>query len=182
MEIIVENKIDPRELRTVKITRSQRKLHKESRWSFNERQQRHRRPSNRLQKEAKGQVFYTNSFMLLSRWVSINSPQESLNSQPSCQEREDEYASVWKSPKCMWEMGQAAVTAKQSKDPVTASCRGLHFQDGGTCRQYWEGKRGRQGYFWQQDVRVCLEWNKQIRFLSAKCGYLKGHTQTCLLF
>lgn len=71
MEIIVENKIDPRELRTVKITRSQRKLHKESRWSFNERQQRHRRPSNRLQKEAKGQVFYTNSFMLLSRWVKF---------------------------------------------------------------------------------------------------------------
>ena len=33
----------------------------------------------------------------------------------------------------------------------------------------------RQGYFWQQDARVCLEWNKQIRFLSTQWGYLKRH-------
>lgn len=37
----------------------------------------------------------------LSFQNSINSPQESLNSQPSCQESEDVYASVWKAPKCV---------------------------------------------------------------------------------
>lgn len=106
---------------------------------------------------------------------SINSPKESLNSQPSCQQSEDAYASVWKSPKCLCEMGQAASAAKQSAEPVRASCRGLHFQGEGTCRQCREGRRGRQGYIWQQDTRVCLEWNKQIRLLSTLCGYLKRH-------
>lgn len=47
----------------------------------------------------------------LSFQSSINSPQESLNSQPSCQQSEDVHASVWKSPKCMCEMGQAASDA-----------------------------------------------------------------------
>lgn len=97
---------------------------------------------------------------------SLSSPQEFLNSRPSCQESEDAYASVWKSPKCMCEMGQAAFPAKHS-EPVPASCRGLHFQGEGTCRQCQEGRRGRRGYFWRQDARVCLEWNKQIRFLSS---------------
>lgn len=110
----------------------------------------------------------------LSFQSSINSPQESLHSQPSCQQSEDACASVWKSPKGTCEMGQGASAAKQSAEP-RASCRGLHFQGEGTCRQCWEGRRGRRGYFWQQDARVCLEWNKQIRLLSTQWGYLKGH-------
>lgn len=71
----------------------------------------------------------------------VNSPQEFFNSQPSCQESEDAYASVWKSPKRMCKMGQATVTAKH-REPVPASCRGLHFQGEGTCRQCQEGRRG----------------------------------------
>lgn len=53
----------------------------------------------------------------LSFQSSINSPRESLNSQPSCQESEDACASVWKSPKCMCKMGQAAFIAKHSEEP-----------------------------------------------------------------
>lgn len=76
----------------------------------------------------------------------------------------------------MCEMDQAATAAKESAGPVRASCRGLHFQGKGTCRQCREGGGWvRQGYFWQQDARVCLEWNKQIRFLSTQWGYLKRH-------
>lgn len=146
MEIIVENKIDPREHRTVKISCSQRKLHKESRWSFNERQQRHRRPSNKLHKEAKGHVFYTKSFILLSWWVKFleqhKFPSRILKFSALLPRK-------WRCVCICLEIAQMHVRNGPSSlhcqtvhNPATGSCGGLHLQEEGTCRQYWEGTRG----------------------------------------
>lgn len=92
------------------------------------------------------------------------------------------YASVWKIPRCVWEMGQAAFTAKHSTEPVTASCKELHFQGEGTCRQCWEGRRGRRGYFLATGCQSLLrvEWTNQIPLCSI--WIFKGDTPKHVCF
>ena len=79
-------------------------------------------------------------------------------------------------------MGQAAFTAKQSTIQPQAHVEDFIYRRKAPADNTGKGRGGGQGYFWQQDVRVCFEWNKQIRFLSIKHGYLKRHTQICFLF
>jgi hypothetical protein len=92
----------------------------------------------------------------LSFQNSINSLQESLNSQPSCQESEDVYASVWKAPKCLCKTGQAATPAKHSAEPIALMLWRASFGDlkapadnaGTTTRRRFFSGSGMPGYAW----------------------------------
>lgn len=135
----------------------------------------------------KGHVIYTDSFMLLLWWVKFSEqhkfpPQESLNSQSSlpakwrcvCICLEISQMHVWNGPSshgC-----QRVGRARQSLMQRTSFSGQRHLQTmSGRGWGYGVGGWVRQGYFWQQDAKVCLEWNKQIRFLSTQWGYLKRH-------
>lgn len=111
----------------------------------------------------------------LSFQNSINSPQESLNSQPPAKRVKMCMHLFGKLPKCVCKTGQAAPTAKHSAEPIAlmlwrASLGGLKAPADNA------GKTGRRRFFWQRNARVCSEWNKQMdRFFPTPRGYLEEH-------